>query len=201
MKKKELTWAIILAAGESKRMGVPKLLLPFGRKSIIETVIENVLESSVDKILIVLGADRKKILGKIKNYPLVKTFNPHFKKGMLSSVRWGIQKLPSETKAALVILGDQPQISPLTINLILKAYQSGTKGIVLPVYRKSGGHPLLLDMKYRDEIQALSPEIGLRHLLTLHPDDILKVKMKSAHILRDIDDEADYQQELKKGMI
>lgn len=198
---KDLIWAVVLAAGESKRMGAPKLLLPFGKKSIIEAVIDNVLKSPLRRVLIVLGADWEKIQERIKNYPVRITVNPHFQKGMLSSVQWGIQKLPRKTKAALVILGDQPQILPGTISLVLEGYQSGTKGIVLPVYRKSGGHPLLLDMKYRDEIKTLNPKIGLRHLLSLHPDDILKVKMKHSHVLRDIDDEADYKRELRKSLV
>ena len=63
-----MVWAIILAAGESKRMGEAKLLLPFGEKTIIETVIDNVIQSKVEKILVVLGSDREKIERRIKNW-------------------------------------------------------------------------------------------------------------------------------------
>ena len=192
-----MVWAMILAAGESKRMGKSKLLLPFGGKTIIETVIKSVIQSKVEGVLVVLGSDFKKIEEKIKNYSLEIVINPDFQSGMLSSVQKGFQALPKNAQAVLVILGDQPSISTAVINKIVNAYKKTGKGIVLPVYRKNRGHPVLIDVKYREEVEKLSPDLGLRGTVYSHPEDILEIEVDTSNIVRDIDDEEDYKRELK----
>lgn len=193
-----MIWAIILAAGESKRMGEAKLLLPLGEKSIIERVLDAVISSEVDETLVVLGCEERKIQKKIRKYPVKITVNPHFEKGMLSSVQRGFEALPKNVEAALVVLGDQPRISKEVINPLLEAFRIHKMGITIPVYRKLRGHPVLIDTKYRQEIQNLNPEIGLRELVYGHPGEILEVRVKgSSAMLRDIDDWEDYKWELK----
>lgn len=192
-----MIWAMILAAGESRRMGQPKLLLPFREKTIIETVVESVVSSKVDNTLVVLGPERKKIEEKLKDFPVKIAFNPDFRSGMLSSVRCGIRTLPDETRAVVVVLGDQPTVSKDIIDRIVDAYQKTGKGIVLPVYKRNRGHPVILDMKYKGEVETLSPNIGLRGTVYSHPEDILEVEVDTPNILQDIDDEADYRRELK----
>jgi len=194
-----MVWAIILAAGESKRMGKPKLLLPFGEKTIIETIVETVVSSKVEKTLVILGSDRKKIEERIKNYPARVVYNRDFRSGMLSSVQCGFKALPEEARAVLVVLGDQPKISANIINKLIDAYKSKGKGIVLPVYKNERGHPVLIDVKYRKEVENLNPEVGLRGTVYNHPEDILEVDVKTPSILKDIDDESDYKKELKNS--
>lgn len=189
--------AMILAAGLSKRMGKPKLLLPFGDKTIIETVANNVLRSEADKILVVLGSDAEKVKKKIKNLPLKIIVNPDYQKGMLSSVQWGFRNLPDNTQAVLVLLGDQPGISATVINKVINAYKRTKKGIVIPVYNNNRGHPALIDIKYRKDIKNLNPDIGLRDLVYNHPEDTFEVEVESPSILQDIDDPDDYRKELK----
>ena len=192
-----MIWAMILAAGESRRMGQPKLLLPFGDKTIIETVVEKVISSKVDNTLVVLGSEREEVEEKIKNFPVKLAFNPDYPSGMLSSVLCGFKTLPEETQAVVVVLGDQPSVSKEVVDKIVDAYQKTGKGIVLPVYKKERGHPVIIDMKYKDEVENLSPDIGLRGTVYSHPEDILEVEVDAPEILQDIDDEADYKRELK----
>jgi molybdenum cofactor cytidylyltransferase len=194
-----MIWAMILAAGESRRMGKTKLLLPFGGKTIIETIIENVIRSKADKILVVLGSDKEKIEKKIKSFPLEFAFNPDYRSGMLSSIQTGFKALPEDAQAVLIILGDQPSVSSQVINKIIAAYKKTGKGIVLPVYKKERGHPVLIDIKYRQEVANLSPKIGLRKLVYNRPDDILEVKVETSSVLRDIDNAEDYRKELEKS--
>lgn len=193
-----MIWAMILAAGESKRMGKPKLLLPYGEKTIIETIVETVVSSNVENTLIILGSDREKIEEKIKNSPVKIVYNRDFRSGMLSSVQCGFKAVPEETRAVLVVLGDQPKISADVINKLIDAYKSTGKGIVLPVYKKERGHPVLIDMKYRSEVENLSPEVGLRGTVYNHPEDILEVDVETSSIFQDIDYESDYKRELEK---
>ncbi len=192
-----MIWAMILAAGESKRMGKPKLLLPFGEKTMIETVIDRVIQSRAEKILVVLGSNREKIEKKIGNLPLEIAVNPDFKEGMLSSVQHGFHVLPEDAQAVLIFLGDQPSIPTDVIDRVIDVFRETGKGIVLPVYKGERGHPVLIDMKYRHDVKNLNPEVGLRELVYGRPEDILEVEVDNAGILRDINDIEDYMREIK----
>jgi molybdenum cofactor cytidylyltransferase len=188
-----MTGAVVLAAGESKRMGVPKLLLPYRGATIIEAVLDAVTASGADATLVVLGANRIAIRKKIKRFPVSVAVNMRFKEGMLSSIQRGISALPRRFRAALVVLGDQPDLPPSVIDALIRAWKEGQKGIVVPVFGGRRGHPLLFDLKYRGEIDNLTPETGLRGLLAAHPDDILAVDVPDGAVLADIDTPDDYR--------
>jgi len=188
----------VLAAGESKRMGQPKMLLPFGEKTIIENVISAALETKIERVLVVLGAKQEIILNKIRGLPVRTVFNPSFQQGMLSSVQVGFKALPQDALAALVLLGDQPSVSPSVIDRIREAYLTSEKSIVVPTFQNQRGHPVLISTKFRDDIQALSPNIGLRQLLRDHPEEILEVPIEDEHVLQDIDNVEDYRSAVKK---
>ncbi len=191
-------WAIILAAGESKRMGSPKMLLPFMGITIIENVIANVSGSKVDNIMVVLGADRDSIVKLIRTKAVNYCYNENYKDGMLSSVMCGFRNIPIDHSAVLVFQGDQPLITPKAINSVIEVYLSSGKGIVIPVYESKRGHPILIDRKYRNEIQKLNPAEGLRSLALKYSDDVLEVNTDVAGILRDFDTYDEYKNEINK---
>jgi len=188
-----LIWAVVLAAGKSRRMGRPKLLLPYESGTIIEAVIRTVAASRVDRTLVVLGAQREEIEEKIRDFALKKVINREYRKGMFSSVLCGLGSLPGSARAAVLVLADQPGIPTGVIDSLIKSFLREKKGLVIPVYRKRRGHPLLLDLKYRRELESLPPDAGLRALLLRHPEDILEVRVTSPEILRDIDSPGDYR--------
>jgi molybdenum cofactor cytidylyltransferase len=189
-------WAVILAAGESKRMGTPKMLLPFGGKTMIECVVRNVTGSDVDKTLIVLGAYSEIILEIVKELPVRSCYNDKYKEGMLSSVKCGFGNLPDEFDAVLVFQGDQPFITPKATNLVIEAYRLSGKGIVIPVYNKKRGHPLMINRKYKDEVENLDPNEGLRSLAQKYSYDVYEVETGEQGILRDFDTFEEYQKEI-----
>jgi len=191
-------WAIILAAGESKRMGSPKMLLPFMGITMIENVIANVSGSKVDNIMVVLGADRDSIVKLIRTKAVNYCYNENYKDGMLSSVLCGFRNIPIGHSAVLVFQGDQPLITPNAINSVIEVYLSSGKGIVIPVYESKRGHPILIDRKYRNEIQKLNPAEGLRSLALKYSDDVLEVNTDVAGILRDFDTYDEYKNEINK---
>ena len=117
-----MIWTIVLAAGESKRMAQSKLLLPFGEKTIIETVLDQATSSKANYTLLVTGGFREKINQKAKGFPAITVFNPNYKQGMLSSVQMGFRSLPEGAQAAVVMLGDQPSISFRVIDKVIEAY-------------------------------------------------------------------------------
>jgi molybdenum cofactor cytidylyltransferase len=191
--------AIILAAGESKRMKTPKMLLPFKGKTMIEKVIDNVTGSGVDKTLVVLGAGKDDILKVIGKYPVWHCYNKNYEQGMLSSVKCGFQSLPKGFEAALVFLGDQPMISAEVVNAVIDAYHSSKKGIIIPVYNSKRGHPLLINSKYREAIEKLEPNKSLRFIVNKFRSDVLEIETKAPGILKDIDTNEDYLKELNQS--
>ena len=191
-------WAIILAAGESKRMKVPKMLLPFHGKTMIEKVVENVAGSEVFRTLVVVGAFRDEILGAISHTGVSSCYNENYRNGMLSSVKCGFRNLPAPYDAVVVFPGDQPFIEPDVINSLIEAYRKTGKGIIIPVYRKKRGHPVLISSKYRDAVGSLDENEGLRSLSLMFKEDVSEVKTSSPGILKDFDTKEDYLNELNK---
>jgi molybdenum cofactor cytidylyltransferase len=191
-------WAIILAAGESKRMKVPKMLLPFDGKPMIEKVIDNVFRSKVFNILVVLGSFRDEILGVISHLPVSHCYNENYSNGMLSSIQCGFENLPAQYDAVLIFPGDQPLIEPDVINKMIEAYRETGKGIIIPVYRKKRGHPLLIDFKYRVAVDTLPDNEGLRSLAHRFKEDVFEVKTKSPGILKDFNTKQDYLNEINQ---
>lgn len=190
--------AIILAAGSSRRMGTQKMLLPYGNTTMLGSVIQNVLSSSVDSVHVVLGADHIKILDHLKSLPVEICYNQDHLSGMLSSVICGFNSLPGDTGAALVFLGDQPSISPRVTNAVIAAYNDSLHGIVIPIINHRRGHPLLVDLKYKRDIGRLDLEQGLRALMHHFPEDVLEVEVNDPGILIDIDTPEEYQKVNKK---
>ena len=118
---------------------------------------------------------------------------------MFSSVICGLKSLPDDLEAVIIFQGDQPMIQPHTVNAIIAAYKESGKGIVIPVFSKKRGHPLLIDGKYRSEIEKLNPDEGLRSLASRFHNDVLEVNVESPEILRDIDTQEDYLNEINQN--
>jgi molybdenum cofactor cytidylyltransferase len=192
-------WAIILAAGESKRMGFPKMLLSFNGKTMIENVIGNILNSAVDSTMVVLGANGSLLTELINKATVKYCYNDDYREGMLSSVKCGIRNLPPEVEAVMVFQGDQPFITPDVVNSLIEGYRGSGKGIVIPVFESRRGHPLLIDRKYFEEVGMLNSDEGLRSLAYKFSEDVLCVTTDNPGILRDFDTYIDYLEETNKN--
>lgn len=190
--------ALILAAGESKRMESPKMLLPFRGLTIIEIVIKNVLSSMADRVVVVLGAESEKIRNKVSMYPVTDVYNSDYRNGMLSSVICGINSLQKDNDAVLVLPGDMPGIKPEIIDDIIKSYRKLGKGIVMPVMKGRRGHPVLIDCKLSGEILKLDANEGLRQLAREFPDEVYEVEVNDSSILKDIDTREEYLKEINQ---
>lgn len=193
-------WAIVLAAGESKRMGSPKMLLDFGGVTMLERVIENITNSKISDTIVVLGAERDKLTEIIERMPVSHCFNENYREGMLSSVKCGFRNVPADTDAVLVFQGDQPFISPEVINSVIEKYLSSDFGLVMPVFNGKRGHPLLIDSRYFNEIELLDSSEGLRSLARRNSEDVLEVNTNQPGILRDFDTYAEYRNEINQKL-
>jgi len=165
--------AIVLAAGESRRMGETKQLLPWGGKTVLGHLLDTLLSSSVDEVILVLGHEADRIRERVANRKIKVVFNPDYRKGMSTSLRHGLMAMNPAAEAFLVVLADQPAItSPIIDHLIdsFRRFQPG-KSIVAPAFRGRRGHPVLFDRKYREEFGGLTGEVGGREILARHPED------------------------------
>lgn len=187
-----MIWAVVLAAGRSRRMGTQKLLLPFGGITIVESVVGAALEASLQGVVVVLGADEERVRAKLAPSAVTFAVNEDWERGMFSSVRAGFEALPEKATAAVVMLGDQPFVKPETIDELVARHRETRRGIVLPAHDGQRGHPVLIDTKFKGEILALGPEATLRDVVRAHADDVLEVEIDDPDVLRDIDTPEDY---------
>lgn len=185
--------AIILAAGEAKRMGKLKQLLPLGQSTILEKTIENVASSRVDETIVVLGYQAEKIISRINSAPVKIIVNPLYQDGMSTSIIAGLMAIETEADAVMLVLADQPFIDSQIINHMLDEYKSHNKGIVIPVHRGKRGHPVIISLRYKSELLNLKGDIGAREVIPRHSDDVHEVKVGSPRITLDIDTEENYK--------
>lgn len=197
-KSMDRIWAVVLAAGESRRMGTPKMLLPFRGTTMAEQVIMNIRNAGIINILAVLGAEKEKLPPLFQKLSVNFCLNINYREGMLSSVICGLRNLPHDAGAVMIFPGDQPLISPSTIRRLTEAYFSCGKGILIPLYDNKRGHPLLLDAKYREEIESLDASEGLRSLSTVHSDDVAEIETDDPGILKDFDTYDEYLREINQ---
>jgi molybdenum cofactor cytidylyltransferase len=195
--------AIILAAGQSQRMGEPKLALPWGKTTVIGAVIQALVEGGAEAglqgILVVTGGHQplvEDLLRQISSrIPLRWTFNPRYTGEMFLSLQEGLKHTLPTTQAALVVLGDQPQILATTVRLILQRYQTEHQPLIAPSYQMRRGHPWLVDRSLWNDLLALSAPQTLRDFFLRHSDKVDYLVVDTPSVLKDIDTPKDYQRE------
>jgi molybdenum cofactor cytidylyltransferase len=188
--------AVVLAAGLSSRMGVQKLLLPFGGKTVIGHIVDQLLASTIGEVHVVVGHQAERISAELSGRAVTIVNNPNYESGMLSSVRCGLRSLPEECRAVMVVLGDQPSITTKLINNMVQSFAATEKSILAPLYEGKRGHPVLFSRQYRDEIMTHYNNVGLRGLLHSHPEEIFELTVSTASVLCDMDYPEDYRREI-----
>lgn len=192
-KPREFISALLLAAGESQRMGRPKQLLPLGESTLIEVALENLLRSRLQEVIVVLGFMAEEIRPRVETKGVRVAVNPHYKEGMASSLRVGLEALDPRAGGILVALADQPFIPPEVIDRLIEAFQRTSKGIVVPVFQGRRGHPVIFHRRYEEELRCLSGDQGGRELLQRKPGELLEVDVDCPGVLQDIDTLEDYR--------
>jgi CTP:molybdopterin cytidylyltransferase MocA len=191
---------IVLAAGESRRMGKLKALLPFGERTVIEQVIHNLSQVNLDSVSVVLGHRAPEIAAVVERLPVQIHYNAHYREGMTSSVQVALRYIAPVPKAYLFALVDQPHLGHEPVQRVLEAFMTQTppKGLVIPTYQGKRGHPIILSCKYRHEVLALGPQQGLNLVTRGHPEDTLEIPLADDLILQDMDYPEEYEAVLKR---
>jgi len=188
--------AIVLAAGESARMGQPKPLLPWDRgQTVIEAIVARLVALRLAEIVVVTGHQAADVARAVAWLPVRVVHNPDYRQGgMISSVQAGLRALSPEIAACLVVMGDQPALNARVIDQVLLAYARGRGEIVAPEYEGRRGHPVLFDSRYWPELLALQ-EGAPRDVIARYPDRLHLVPVSDDSILRDIDTPQQYRRE------
>ncbi len=179
--------AILLAAGQSKRMGKPKQLMPLGNSTIVEQSIDNLLNSRVSEVIVVLGYEAEAVAEKVATRPVKIAINPAYHQGMSTSIVTGLNLVSDKAGAVMLALADQPFVDSQTINSLMEAFVAHNRGIAIPVYRGRRGHPVIFAIRYKGELLKLKGDIGGREIIERHPDDVLEVAVNCEGICIDID--------------
>jgi molybdenum cofactor cytidylyltransferase len=190
---------VVLAAGESRRMGQPKQLLPFGGSTILERVVDTLLAAGVGEVIVVLGHLAELVGAVLSDRPVRAVINASYRQGMLASVKCGVRAIGTEYDAVLFALGDQPHIECPVVSEVIRAYRAGSAGIVIPCHGGKRGHPIIINLhRYREAIVNLPAGVGLNILMQEHADDIHLIDVTTEDIIRDIDVPDDYTRELAR---
>lgn len=196
--------AVILAAGESRRMGRLKQLLPWGDRTMVEAAVDAALAApEIDEVIVVLGHEARLVAYALasRSRPGMRVVvNPDYRLGMLSSVKTGVRALGPETEAFLIAPADQPGISEGDYCLVVQAYLSALPrvDIVVPTYRGRGGHPTLFAGALRQEVLDLPHDgRGLRDLISRHEGRVLRVELERSGMVEDLDTAEDYERALE----
>lgn len=153
--------AIVLAAGNSARMGEPKQLLPLRGTTILNQTLTNLDQSMIEEIVLVLGAHADAIRPTVPLIPRMKTVhNPAYHLGMATSLHAGLNALHPTTKSALIVLADQPFVRPDTLNQL--AHHATSAPILIPTFRGQRGNPVRLDRSVFPDLFALQGDVGCR---------------------------------------
>ena len=190
--------AVILAAGESRRMGTQnKLLLPIGGEALLVKLVASVCASDVGQVLVVIGHEAEKIRRELNEFPLNFVYNPNFSEGMTTSIKYGVKVVSNECDGLLICLGDMPFINTSEINKLIHAYaKNRIKGeglIVVPVFKRQRGNPVLFSIEFRNDILEHKKESGCKEVIMKNSDSVMEIEMDDEKMLLDVDTMEDYQ--------
>jgi molybdenum cofactor cytidylyltransferase len=183
--------AILLAAGQSKRMGAFKPLLPFGNQTVIECCIDYLRKGGVETIVVVLGHRANEVRKTIEKHDVSFAFNPDPTSEMGVSIAAGISELPETAQATLIALCDHPAVPARVVSTLIDAWTNGAR-LVIPTWQNRGGHPVLVDLDFKSELLNLGSSGGLRTLFEAHSTSVQRIEVDSPFIARDMDTWDDY---------
>ena len=184
---------IILAAGESRRMGSPKALLRYKGETFIERICSAFLLAGVDELIVVLGARADELRRAIPEHPRLRTVvNPRYFQGQLSSLMTGIGALSPDSEAAIVNLVDHPLIAVETVKALIASFRADPLPILIASHNGKRGHPVLFSSQVYGEILAAPLDQGAKVVVRKDPARVRELQLDDPGILADIDTPEDY---------
>jgi molybdenum cofactor cytidylyltransferase len=186
---------VVLAAGESSRMGRDKALLVFRGRTFLETSISTLREAGVEPIVVVLGHHAQEIRRAANLERVQVVVNENYSHGQTSSLQAGLLALADpKIEAAMLWLVDHPAVSTETVGLLMAKFRETHASVIIPRYRGERGHPVLISRDLFAELLQLSPGEGANAVMRKHRDETTWLEVNDAGVLEDIDDPESYRQ-------
>lgn len=181
--------ALILAAGQSRRMGeANKLLADIGGRPMVAHVAEAAKASQADPVVAVLGHEAGHVRAALAGRDILFAENPDYAEGISSSLKAGLKALPRGVEGVLVCLGDMPRVTAGQIDRLIEAFNPlEGRAICVPTFNGKRGNPVLFARRFFEEMEAVSGDVGARHLIGQAPELVCEVEMEDRGVLLDID--------------
>ena len=189
--------AILLAAGESRRMGTQnKLLLPYGGQELIRHMVQQLLQTQIAELILVSGHEADQVEAAVRDLGIQIVHNPRYKLGMTTSIQAGIAAASEKSTGFMVCLSDMPRILPEEYDGLMDAFLSQQKKddrtILIPVAHQQDGNPVIFSSRYRQLILDHPEMKGCKGVVWAHAAHVCSLPVDSAHFLRDMDTPEDY---------
>ena len=192
---------LVLAAGGSSRMGRPKQLLDYGGQSLVRHVTETAIAATVGPVVIVVGAEAGEVGARVRDLPVRVVHNERWETGIGSSIRAGMNDLLSgraSVTAVVIMLGDQPLVTPATIHRLIDAQAETGKPVCAAAYAGTIGPPVLVARELFPQLLSLPEDRGAKHLWAANPHQVHPVPCPEA--ATDLDTPADYERLSSAGV-
>jgi molybdenum cofactor cytidylyltransferase len=181
--------ALVLAAGRSTRMGaVNKMLAEIGGKPLVRIAAEQAVASHAKPVVVVTGHEREKVEAALKGLPVRFVHNPHYAEGLGTSLKAGISAVPEEADAAIVCLGDMPQVDAALIDRLISAFDPERGAlVVVPSIDGRRGNPVVWSRRFFHDLMAIQGDVGARHLIGNYTEAVVEVPVTGEAALTDVD--------------
>jgi molybdenum cofactor cytidylyltransferase len=190
--------AVVLAAGESSRMGTDKALLGYNHSTFLETILNTVAQAAIERVAVVLGHHAEEIRRSLDLRGAEVVINPNYRLGQTSSLQMGLQALENpEPKAILLCLVDHPAVSAQTVRRLCDAFIESRAPVVIPTHQGRRGHPVVIGHRLFDELKALASDAGANTVVRKYVETTQFVEVNDPGILFDIDDPESYRRLLR----
>jgi molybdenum cofactor cytidylyltransferase len=185
--------ALILAAGESRRMGQPKINLPWGRTTVLGQIIQTVLSAKIQDCWVILGKHQpadlpENLAAQVKYLPIPQEYPGE----MLTSLQWGLENMPVSIDSVMVFLGDQPQLQLGVVKAMYQRSINSTFPLIMPSYNNRRGHPWVVRSSMWPKILALGYPETMRSFFRTYETEIDYLEVETETILQDLDTYDDY---------
>jgi len=192
--KRQSVAAIILAAGRSSRMRSHKLLLPYKGQPIVKWVLGAACASQADPVIVIIGHEAQRVDAALRAERwFLAIHNPWYVDGMSTSLRLGLAATPNDVDAAIILLGDQPLVTPAIINAMIAESARAPDAIIAASYQGRRGNPVLFPRRYFAELETITGDEGGRSVLVRHPDRVRLAESDDALAGFDVDTPEEYQ--------
>ena len=185
--------AVLLAAGESRRMGsINKLTLPINGKPLLRRTAETLARADLVELVVVVGHEQEVARELLQGIPARIVYNADFREGQMTSVFHGLAALQQPCAGVMICLSDQALLGVEDIRTIVHGFASCPTSIMVPVYKGQRGNPVVLDYAHRETILADRKNLGCKRLIEKNPELVTVLEMPNDHVLMDLDTPESY---------